>query len=99
MRAYLGGRTTVNRMLLIPSRLAIAASGHSLPSPLIVPGTQCPLRPVGDQIGRAAQYDAMGHFRTHHNSKRVLFDHLIGAAEQSRWHAQTKSLGGLEVDH
>src|SRR6516164_8625154 len=30
------------------------SQGHSLPSPLIVPGTQCPLRPVGDQIGRAA---------------------------------------------
>ena len=38
--------------------------GHSLPSPSITPGTRCPLRPVSDQIGRAARCVAMGQNQT-----------------------------------
>ena len=29
----------------------------------------------------------------------VLFDHLVGAGEERRWHGEAELLGGLEVDH
>ena len=28
----------------------------------------------------------------------LLFDHVVGAAEQREWHREPKRLGGLEVD-
>ena len=29
----------------------------------------------------------------------MLFDHIVGAGEQQRWHGEIQRLGGLEVDH
>jgi hypothetical protein len=31
-------------------------------------------------------------------AKRPLFDHLVGANEQGRWHSDAESLGRFEVD-
>ena len=31
-------------------------------------------------------------------SKIVLFDHLVGARQQCRWHRKAERLSGLEVD-
>ena len=31
-------------------------------------------------------------------SRRGLFDHLVGASEESRWDVEAKRLRGLEVD-
>ena len=28
-----------------------------------------------------------------------LFDHLVGAGEQRRWHGEAQGLGGLEIDY
>jgi len=42
----------------------------------------------------AAQYVAMGHIRTHATQHEALFDHLVGAGEQSERHVQTDRLRG-----
>ena len=31
-------------------------------------------------------------------SKQHLFNHLVGATEQQRWHVEVQRLGGLEID-
>lgn len=36
--------------------------------------------------------------RLMHCSKKCLFDHLVGAAEQRNRHGDAESLGGLEID-
>jgi hypothetical protein len=30
--------------------------------------------------------------------KAALFDHLVGAREQRRWHSNAKRLGGFHID-
>ena len=30
--------------------------------------------------------------------KLVLFDHIVSATEQQRWHVEVQRLGGLEID-
>src|SRR5438045_2980841 len=32
-------------------------------------------------------------------SRLTLFDHLVGAGEQCRWHNDVKRLCGLQIDH
>ena len=32
-------------------------------------------------------------------ANNTLFDHLIGAREQRRWHSHAECLGGLQVDN
>src|SRR5215471_7495502 len=33
------------------------------------------------------------------SKKSSLFDHLVGAGEQRRWHGEAERLGGREIDH
>ena len=56
--------------------------------------------PESDQHRAALQYLAMGHFRTHASQQTFgLFDHLVGAAEQGKWHGEAKRLCRLHVDY
>jgi hypothetical protein len=34
----------------------------------------------------------------HRNKTQTLFDHLIGAAEQRRWHGEAERLSGRQID-
>jgi len=44
--------------------------------------------------------DPSRHFGTVNcRTAKGLFDHAVGAAEQSRWHGETQCTGGLEIDH
>src|SRR5262245_53706176 len=40
-----------------------------------------------------------GKFHFEPPSPLTSFDHLVGAGEQGVWNGQSKSLGGLDVDH
>ena len=34
----------------------------------------------------------------HRSKQRALFDHLVGASEQRRWHGEAERPRGLEID-
>ena len=75
----------------------MSASGHSLPSQPIMPGTRCPLRPGSDRIGIATQYVAKGHKRTH-APQQVLFDDLIGKLLDVQGYIKAENLRDLKID-
>jgi hypothetical protein len=57
----------------------------------------CPLYPRKRTFSGVFELSALGQKQTHAVQQK-LFDHLIGAGEQTLRHRKAKCLGGLEVD-
>src|SRR6266498_4461948 len=72
--------------------------GHPLGKcPLWVIMSASPRKRTNGQASR--QVGFVPHKQTHAAQQTtLLFDHLIGAGEQRRWHLEAESLSGLEVD-
>src|SRR5262245_17397008 len=59
--------------------------------------------PIATELSRRSETSLCANRYHMQRSKRYasisLFDHLVGAGEQRRWHVQAERLGGAQVDH